>query len=392
MAHGSRTKLALVLGVALLLGAGGSTVYFKAKADAMERVTENPEQPQLLAVDVFRIVPQKHTMRFQSRGMLRGIQEVLVSAEVEGRVTNKPISESHKIQVGDIICQIDPTFHEYAVQEADAQLDAAAAAYVNAQAELKRVQDLDEEQRRPIELNRLTALRNQALAKRDRAAVLLKQAREVLKRTTIVSPINGIVSAAEFEVGELLGPARPVAEIVRLDQMKLVVDLTELQATRLGDRPRIKITSLGFPNRIFSGHIQAVYPKANLLTRRIPVEILVDNPDLLLRSGTMADCLIESEVPDAKLIIPAKVVLHEFGDDFCYLAVEKEKGEIWQVKRQAIKTIPVAGSVRWLEVIDGLSNEDLLIISHHQELRPGEMIATKTVSLNGTPFANSHPN
>jgi multidrug efflux pump subunit AcrA (membrane-fusion protein) len=161
--------------------------------------------------------------------------------------------------------------------------------------------------------------------------------------------------------------------------MKLVVELTEMEVSHLGRLPRVIVRSLGAPNKEFSGIVAARYPKANPLTRRVLVEILIDNPNLELRSNTFADCTIESELAEEKLLIPAKGVIHDYGQSYCYVASPSGDGSL--VERRVIETHAVANLVKVVEVVHGLQDGDLVILSGQRELRPGQTVATHPVTL-----------
>ena len=85
------------------------------------------------------------------------------------------------------------------------------------------------------------------------------------------------------------------------------------------------------------------------MTRRVPIEIHLQNADGKLRSGSFVNCVIESATTTPKLLVPAKGVLHDFGTDYCYIAESHDEHYI--VKRRKIRISPWPGSVSVVEVV-----------------------------------------
>jgi RND family efflux transporter MFP subunit len=378
-----KRTVTMSIGFVLLAGGAYGAKYYADQAERMNHVEITSELAPTRTVDVHAVTPITRPLVFRTRGVLQGIQEVRVSSEVEGRVQTRHVREGDRLEVGAALCTIDPTFHNLAVQAAQAGLDEAQATLENATAELQRLENIPDKNRAAIEMNRLRTALSRAQAARDLAQADLNRADRRLERSTIQAPISGVVSAVFFEVGELLAPAQPVVEIVNLEQMRLRIELTTLEAAQLGDRPDITVTSVALPDQQFHGELHATYPKATLTTRRIPVEILIDNAAGLLRSGTMVGCVITTAKDRPRLLIPASAVMNDFATQYCLVAEPTEDGHV--VDRRQLRTVAMADSVTVMETVDGLDQGDLLILNHLQELRPGQV-----VDVRHSPRALSH--
>ena len=168
------------------------------------------------------------------------------------------------------------------------------------------------------------AERDQAQAAKELALARVEQAKEQLARCTISSPIYGTINRVFYDDGELLAPMAPIVEIIDLSTMKLIVDLTDFEAAQLDIGATVAIASPAWPGESFEGAVHSIYPKANPLTRRVPIEIHLQNAAGKLRSGSFVSCVIESAMTTPKLLVPAKGVLHDFGTDYCYIAEPHE--------------------------------------------------------------------
>ncbi|MCH8963669.1 MAG: efflux RND transporter periplasmic adaptor subunit [Planctomycetes bacterium] len=366
MASESKNKLTVVVGVGLIVVAGGASLYFKSKADSMLQASEVEQTVPLTIVAVHEVKPTQRPLRFAVRGVLQGVQEITVSAEVQGLAIGKSVHEGQIVKPGDTLCQIDPTFHKLSLEQAEAELKKAEAALSNAEAVLAKVREMEEDVKTPLEQKLRRAERDQARAARDQARTQVERAKEQLARCTISSPIYGAINRVFYEDGELLAPMAPIVEIIDLSTMKLVVDLTDFEAAQLAIGATVAIASPAWPGESFEGAVHSIYPKANPLTRRVPIEIHLQNAAGKLRSGSFVSCVIESATTTPKLLVPAKGVLHDFGTDYCYIAEPHEEHHV--VQRRKIRILPWPGSVSVVEVVAGLQEGDLLILNKHHEV------------------------
>ncbi len=379
MASESKNKLTFAVGVGLIVVAGGASVYFKSKADAMLQASEVEQALPLTIVAVHEVKPTQRPLRFEVRGVLEGVQEITVSTEVQGLAVGRAVHEGQIVEPGDTLCHVDPTFHNLNLEQAEAELERTEAALSNAEAVLAHVRELQEGHTTELEQKQRIAERDQAQAAMAQAQAQVKQAKEQLARCTISSPIYGAINRVFYEDGELLAPMAPIVEIIDLSTMKLIVDLTDFEAAQLDIGATVAIASPAWPGESFEGTVHSIYPKASPLTRRIPIEIHLPNADGKLRSGSFVSCVIESATTTPKLLVPAKGVLHDFGTDYCYIAEPDDGYDV--VKRRKIRTSPWPGSVSVVEVVAGLEDGDLLILNKHHEVAIEQKVTARRSSV-----------
>jgi len=121
-----------------------------------------------------------------------------------------------------------------------------------------------------------------------------------LVKTSIASPIDGIVLSRNLEVGEMLSPASIVLTIGQLEEVNLIVYIpeTEYGKIRLGDQVSITVDS--FPDKSFRGTVTYISDQAEFTPRNVQtiegrrttvyaVKITVPNPDYELKPGLPAD-------------------------------------------------------------------------------------------------------
>ncbi|HEV2471905.1 MAG TPA: efflux RND transporter periplasmic adaptor subunit, partial [Chthonomonadales bacterium] len=127
----------------------------------------------------------------------------------------------------------------------------------------------------------------------------------------IVAPISGIVASRTMAVGQITDTSTPLLKIDNLDRVFVDAQVYEkdLADARVGDP--VKVTVSAFPNRVFTGSVDAIGTEISPDTRTITVRSVVSNPGWLLRPGMFAAIHIGSLRGERSLAIPSEAVLEE---------------------------------------------------------------------------------
>lgn len=127
-----------------------------------------------------------------------------------------------------------------------------------------------------------------------------------LEKTVIRAPIDGVVLTRNLEVGETAAPGSVVMEIGNLQEVELVVYISETEygKVQLGDK--VSITADSFPGETFTGSVVYISDQAEFTPRNVQttdgrqatvyaVKLSVPNQDLKLKPGMPADVTFEPE-------------------------------------------------------------------------------------------------
>ena len=170
-----------------------------------------------------------------------------------------------------------------------AQVDAATAQHDVAVANLASLQD----GARDEEIEAAQAQVRTAQAKLDSIDIQLK-------KLTVISPLDGVVLTRSAEVGGLALPGSTLIEVGRLDQLELTVYLPEEQFGLVTPGQMVQVQVDAYPNQVFDGVVlrmadEAEFTPTNVQTKEdrtrlvYAVIIRLDNSDLMLKSGMIAD-------------------------------------------------------------------------------------------------------
>ena len=136
------------------------------------------------------------------------------------------------------------------------------------------------------------------------AKAMLNEAGIRLGYTKLLSPLNGIITSRNIELGEVVSPGREVMTVSDLTRvyLKIYVRETEIGKVRPGQPAEVKIDSM--PERVFKGNVSYISQVAEFTPKIIQtkeervkyvylVKISIYNPDLSLKSGLPADAWLK---------------------------------------------------------------------------------------------------
>lgn len=127
----------------------------------------------------------------------------------------------------------------------------------------------------------------QAQVKQAQAALDLAKAQ--LAYGTIVSPVSGTVSAKNINLGELASPGANLVSVVNVDSLFINASLPAglIGSVKVGQGVVVKVSEI--PDKEFSGEVSVVDPVIDSRSRTVLVKIKLSNPDLVLKSGMLAE-------------------------------------------------------------------------------------------------------
>lgn len=195
---------------------------------------------------------------------------------------------------------------QQAYEQAQQRYDELSSQYASAQANL-------EASRRSLNVSRF----NLKAAEAD-----IERAVDNLSYTTIVSPIDGVVTIVNIEPGEMAvtgtmnNPGTVLLEVADLSTMLVVAELDEADVGRVREGQPARVRMLAYPDRVFDGTVRSVALSATLQgTKYFKTEILLVTDGEQIYSGLTADAEIEVAEHQGVLTIPSQAVLGRPIDD-----------------------------------------------------------------------------
>ena len=289
-----------LIGAGILLG--GGLIAFLLIALAPEPPRSDPP-PQTPLVSTAPVEAQQGSLRVQGTGTVRPTQEIALTAEVGGRITevSDALVSGGRFRAGETLVRIDPVDYEAAVEQAQAAVTDAQFQVIQAREESQAAASEYERLQRatgataPLdstELGRLVFREPQlrrAEANLARAESTLRTARNNLSRTAVVAPFNGQVRTKQADLGAYVTPGTPIASIFGTDAVEVVASLTSREAAlidglwqarperRSGIPATVRTTYGGQPFE-WAGYVDRVEGAVDEQTRTVDVVVRVPRP------------------------------------------------------------------------------------------------------------------
>lgn len=239
------------------------------------------------------------TQSVTANGNIQPIQSVMVGSQVSGQIVELLVDYNSRVTNGQVLARIDPSTFERALQQAEAELASAEANLALAKVNRDRARDLLAASLIPkSEADQAEANYLQAVASVKMRQANVERAQVDLDRTTIYSPINGIVISRKVDQGQTVAASlntpnlfQLVGDLARI-QIEVAVSEADIGGVNEGQRVTFQVDA--FPNRTFEGLVRQVRYEAitnqNVVTYTTVVD--VGNDDLKLRPGMTANVSI----------------------------------------------------------------------------------------------------
>lgn len=203
----------------------------------------------IISVQTEKIEKRTITQIVSATGKIQPEIQVKINAEVSGEITELPVREGQRVTKGQLLVRIKPDAYQAQYERAQAGLLSADANRMKAEAEYKRVTELFQKNLvSQSEMDIAKASYESAKASHAQSTASLKEARETLAKTTIYSPMDGVVSQLITELGERVSGSTftqgtQIMTIADLSQMEARVDVGEndIVMVSVGDTARIEV-------------------------------------------------------------------------------------------------------------------------------------------------------
>lgn len=205
-----------------------------------------------------------------------------------------------------------------------------------------------------------------------------------IKEHTILAPFDGYVTREHTEVGQWIAKGGPVAEIVRLDRVKVEVSVPENYSSQVREGMRATITFGALPGELRPARVSAVVPQADVRSRSFPVRIELENEPgpngLLLKAGMLAQVALPVGSKANALLVPKDALVLGGESPVVFVVDPMPRGEAMQGPPPAAGLPkggpppgpPPDGMARRVPVELGTATEDQIEV--RGPLKPGELV------------------
>ncbi|MEW5764142.1 MAG: efflux RND transporter periplasmic adaptor subunit [Acidobacteriota bacterium] len=350
-------------------------------------------RPKGFEVEVLKTERGEVSPTVTADGLIAAKNAVNISSQVMGEIVSIPFLEGSAVKKGDILVQINPDTYQRDVASALANLQSAEVGARQARVTLaqrkkdwERAEDLfrkgifsaSQRDDARLALDQAELAESSAASAVAQAKAYFQKAQDNLAKTTLRSPMDGVVTAVNAKVGEtaVMGTMNFSGTVI-LTVSDLSEIITEVQVDE-ADYPRLKlgqpvvviVDALG--GRRYDGKVIEISASARpgasgtqANIRQFLVKVAVTNPDSDLKPGVTARVRLLADKRENVIRVPVGAIRTEekSGEQVFYVFVSD--------KQKAAKKIVQTGlsDDLFTEVTEGLEEGDEVVIGPYRILR-----------------------
>jgi len=373
------------------------------------RAKDDAKQP--LTVGVVKVTRKSLQRQITLSSELVPFEEIDVYAKESGFVKNLYVDYGSRVHAGQLMATLEIPELEAQLQEDQAAIKNATDEVSRAEHQLKRYQvqykvlhleytrlngvfesqpglvaqqEVDDAQGKDLAAASEVDAGESALEAAQSQLLVIKSKlihdQALFAYARITAPFSGVVTQRYANLGTLLQAgtssstqAMPLVRLSEDDLFRLVIPVPESSApyVRVGEAVEVQVPSLG---RTFPGKVARFSVDVKEDTRTMHTEVDVPNPDRLLIPGMYAEASLTLEKKDNVLTVPLQAVNHEGDKTTVYVASPTGK-----VENRGV-TIGLQTSTD-AEVVSGLAEGELVIVSDRSGLKPGEEVHPQVVQM-----------
>jgi RND family efflux transporter MFP subunit len=341
-------------------------------------------------VTVAKPTEQKVTRYFEATGNAAAVNSANLVARVQGFLTEIKYADGAAVKQGQHLFTIEPEPYQLKLQQAQAAEASAEATAKQTEADFERQQELVQRQAASkAAFDNATANRDTAKARLLQAKADTKQAQINLDYTKVVAPFDGVVTARQVSIGELVGGSgtQVLATIVQLDPIWVNFSASERDVLRvraelqrrgmtrsdmIGTEAEVGLqTETGYPHK---GKLDYIAPTVSASTGTLAVRALLRNPNAPLLPGYFVRVRVPLDETPA-LLVPAVALGADQGGRYV-LIVNTEN----TVEQRKVQVGPTVGEMAVIE--SGLQPDDRVVVAGILRANPGQKVDPQTQTAN----------
>ena len=385
--------LVALIWVFVIAGVG----YFVYWSFFQPREEETAPEERPIPVEVASVALGEISQTLNLTGEVEANSTVSVKPKVTGRLeelrvyqedgTSFPIEEGTEVLRGQRIGIIDHDTYVVQVSQAQAALEVAQA---NMKAAEVTLEDATKERARfrnlyqegaatQQQFDQMDAAYKKALAAKELAQAQVRQAQAALqlaqinlKESTLLSPIDGVVTKKWLDEGNMVSLNTPIITIQDIKTVKVVVSIPERYLTSITSKViPVSISIDAYPDETFAAEVFSIYPEIDRETRTAQVEIRLENKSGKLRPGMFVRARFVLRQRENTIVVPGDSVFKQAEERFVFL-VNEGRAPYGRARKVPVKVGLIEGPK--IEIVSGLKVGDLLVTTGMDYLRDGSEV------------------
>jgi len=326
-----------------------------SKKNNSDTTTSDNSPEKIFPVKVQKVIKKTVPQTLEYTADLSAFKEIHYAPASPGRIHTIHVEVNDRVKKGQLLLEMDKTQYIQSLS----QLENAEYNFKSIDT-LYQLGSISEQQYQQVKTQYELAQANYTFLKNN---------------TSLVSPIDGIVTGKYFENGELFLSApntsagkAAVISLMQIKALKAIVSISQSHFPFIKEGMQVNIKTDIYPDKTFKGTVYKIYPTIDASTRTFKTEILVDNQQEILRPGMFAQFELILKNIQA-IVIPSIAILKEDGTNKRFIYINNNG---------VAKQIEVKIGKRFDDMVELLTNDlkedDELIIEGQINLMNGSKI------------------
>jgi RND family efflux transporter MFP subunit len=302
-------------------------------------------------------------------GVVHARYETDLAFRVAGKMTARLVNVGDRVHVGDVVARLDPQDLTLQVENAEAELAAAASNLAQASADFERYTALKARGYASVaDFERRTAAKDEAEGRLERARHSLDLARNQLNYADLKADADGLITATLAEPGQVVAIAQAVVRLAHRGEKEAVVALPETWLAEARKSQAI-VRLWSDPDRSFAARLRELSPQADASTRTYAAKFTIDDPDDAVALGMTATVTLTHSANTQIAKLPLAAILNRGSGPSVYLVDEKSA--------LVLRPVTVASYTADAAIVtSGISDGDKVVTLGVQKLNPGLKVRT----------------
>jgi RND family efflux transporter MFP subunit len=289
------------LNVVLIALMAGATVFTSCSGGKKQDMTKSEDQ--LENVRVMTLASKQIDRELDFSANLQAVEEVNLVPVSPGRIEKIKVEVGTRVSKGQILVIMDQT----SLQQAKIQIE-----------------NLENDFKRYEALKNTGAISQQVYDQTLAQLNVQKKSLSFLQsNTTIKAPFSGVISAKNYEDGEMYTGAKPILTLVQMNSLKTFINVPESYYPLIKKGMKANVKSDIYPDKTFTATVFNIAPTINPATRAFEVELRIPNAGETLKPGMFGQVTLAMGNTNA-MVVPYQSVLKLQGSSQRYIFINKD--------------------------------------------------------------------
>ncbi len=189
--------------------------------------------------------------------------------------------------------------------------------------------------------------------------------KNIEENTILRSPVSGVVTARNYDKGDMFAMAQPIYTVQQITPVKVLVAISETEYTKVKRGDKVTLTADALPGKSFEGTVGRLYPTMDAATHTFNVEVVVPNGRRELRPGMYVRATVNFG-DNNSIVVPDTAILKMQGSGTRTLFVINDEG----VAEVRIVTLGRHLDGKY-EILSGLKEGESVVYKGNSTLKAG---------------------